>query len=56
MGGMMHGMMGPGFGPFGGWRSLQVAIQLNDGQWLSFATALPQGAPPCRGNSSPPWR
>jgi len=43
--GMMHGMMGPGFGPFGGWRGLQVAVQLNDGQWLSFATALPQGAP-----------
>ncbi len=46
LGGMgMHGMMGPGFGPFGGWRGLQVAVQLNDGQWLSFATALPQGAP-----------
>ena len=41
--GMMHGMMG--FGPFGGWRGLHVAVQLNDGQWLSFATALPQGAP-----------
>ena len=41
-------MMGPGyggFGPFGGWRGLQVAVQLSDGQWLSFATALPQGAP-----------
>ena len=48
MGGMMHQMMGPGyagFGPFGGWRGLQVAVQLSDGQWLSFATALPQGAP-----------
>ena len=41
--GMMHGMMG--FGPFGGWRGLQVAVQLSDGQWLSFATTLPQGAP-----------
>jgi signal transduction histidine kinase len=41
--GMMHGMMG--FGPFGGWRGLQVAVQLGDGQWLSFVTALPQGAP-----------
>ena len=44
-GGMMHGMMGPGFGPFGGGRGLQVAVKLADGQWLSFATALPQGAP-----------
>ena len=39
---MMHGMMGPGFG---GWRGLQVAVKLADGQWLSFATALPQGGP-----------
>jgi signal transduction histidine kinase len=45
MGMMMHGMMGPGFGPFGAWRGLQVAVKLSDGQWLSFATALPQGAP-----------
>ena len=45
MGAMMHGMMGPGFGPFGAWRGLQVAVKLSDGQWLSFATALPQGAP-----------
>jgi signal transduction histidine kinase len=45
MGGMMHGMMGPGFGAFGAWRGLQVAVQLSDGQWLSFATTLPQGAP-----------
>jgi signal transduction histidine kinase len=45
MGGMMHGMMGPGFGGFGAWRGLQVAVKLADGQWLSFATALPQGAP-----------
>ena len=44
-GGMMHQMMGPGFGPFGGWRGLQVAVQLGDGQWLSFVTALPQDAP-----------
>jgi signal transduction histidine kinase len=47
-GGMMHQMMGPGFGPFGGfdaWRGLQVAVKLADGQWLSFATALPQGGP-----------
>src|ERR1035441_9176359 len=45
MGAMMHGMMGPGFGPFDAWRGLQVAVKLSDGQWLSFATALPQGAP-----------
>jgi signal transduction histidine kinase len=42
MGGMMHDMMGPGFGV---WRSLQVAVMLSDGRWLSFATTLPQGAP-----------
>jgi hypothetical protein len=42
MGGMMHDMMGP---YFGGWRGLQVAVKLGDGQWLSFATTLPQGAP-----------
>ena len=42
MGGMMHGMMGPGFGA---WRGLQVAVKLSDGQWLSFATTLPQGVP-----------
>ena len=42
MGMMMPGMMGPNFG---GWRGLQVAVQLSDGQWLSFATTLPQGAP-----------
>ena len=48
MGGMMHQMMGPGyggFGSFGAWRGLQVAVQLTDGQWLSFATTLPRGAP-----------
>ena len=39
---MMHGMMGPNFGV---WRGLQVAVKLSDGQWLSFATTLPQGAP-----------
>jgi len=43
MGMMMHGgMMGPNFGA---WRGLQVAVKLSDGQWLSFATTLPQGAP-----------
>jgi signal transduction histidine kinase len=40
---MMHGgMMGPNFGA---WRGLRVAVKLSDGQWLSFATTLPQGAP-----------
>jgi len=51
--GNMHPMMGRGpmmhgfgaFGPFGGFRDLQVAVPLSDGQWLSFATALPQGGP-----------
>src|SRR5665647_2652016 len=43
MGGMMHDMMGPDFGV---WRGLQVSVKLSDGQWLSFATTLPQGAPP----------
>jgi len=42
MGAMMHEMMGPNFGE---WRGLQVAVKLRDGQWLSFATSLPQGTP-----------
>lgn len=37
---MMHGFRG--FGGFGGFRDLQVAIPLADGQWLAFATALPE--------------
>jgi signal transduction histidine kinase len=40
---MMHGF--GGFGPFGGFRDLQVAVPLSDGQWLSFATSLPEGGP-----------
>ncbi len=48
--GGMGPMMGPGpmmhrfggFGGFGGFRDLQVAVPLADGQWLSFATALPE--------------
>ncbi|GLH76541.1 hypothetical protein SSBR45G_14490 [Bradyrhizobium sp. SSBR45G] len=40
---MMHGF--GGFGPFAGFRDLKVAVPLSDGQWLSFATALPQGGP-----------
>jgi signal transduction histidine kinase len=51
--GSMHPMMGRGpmmhsfgaFGPVGGFRDLQVAVPLSDGQWLSFATGLPQGGP-----------
>ena len=37
---MMHG-----FGEFGGFRSLEVAIPLPGGQWLTFATALPETGP-----------
>ena len=37
---MMHGFRG--FGGFGAFRDLQVAVPLPDGQWLSFATALPE--------------
>ena len=45
--GMMRGRGGPPFGsPFmhgpGLWRGLQVALELADGQWLSFATAFPE--------------
>lgn len=40
---MMHGF--GAFGPFGGFRDLQVAVPLSDGQWLSFATAIPLGGP-----------
>jgi signal transduction histidine kinase len=42
---MGHGPMMRGFGDFGGFRDLRVAIPLTDGQWLSFATALPGGGP-----------
>lgn len=40
---MMHGF-GP-FGPAGVFRNLQVAMPLADGQWLTFATALPETGP-----------
>src|SRR4029079_18200482 len=33
------------FGPLGAFRALQVAVPLSDGQWLSFATALPEAGP-----------
>lgn len=39
---MGRGPMMHGFGGFGGFRDLQVAVPLPDGQWLSFATALPE--------------
>lgn len=39
----MHGFGGMGgFGPF---RDLRVAVPLPDGQWLSFATVLPDSGP-----------
>jgi signal transduction histidine kinase len=40
---MMHGF--GAFGMFGGFRDLQVAVPLPDGQWLFFATALPGSGP-----------
>jgi signal transduction histidine kinase len=42
---MGHGPMMHGFGPMGGFLDLQVAIPLPDGQWLAFATALPESGP-----------
>lgn len=40
---------GPMQGPFAraamSWRGLQAAIQLADGQWLSFSTSLPESGP-----------
>jgi signal transduction histidine kinase len=42
---MPHGPMMHGFGQFAGFRDLQVAIPLTDGQWLIFATGLPEGGP-----------
>jgi signal transduction histidine kinase len=42
---MEHGPMMHGFGGFGPFRSLQVAIPLTDGNWLTFATALPTTGP-----------
>jgi signal transduction histidine kinase len=40
---MMHGL--GAFGAFGGFRDLQVAVPLQDGQWLSFLTMLPESGP-----------
>jgi signal transduction histidine kinase len=42
---MPHGPMMHGFGPFAGFRDLQIAIPLTDGPWLIFATGLPEGGP-----------
>jgi len=39
----MHGP--PWMPPPGTWRGLQAAMQLNDGQWLAFATAFPSAGP-----------
>ncbi|MCR4282786.1 MAG: ATP-binding protein [Bauldia sp.] len=38
--------MGPMMGGMGTWRSLEVAVELASGQWLSFATTLPNTGPP----------
>jgi hypothetical protein len=51
---MGHGPMMHGFGFFG-FRDLQVSVPLADGQWLSFATALPAVPPPIRLGSCCPW-
>lgn len=49
MGGMPMGGMPIGGPPWmhatADWHSLQAAVLLSDGQWLSFATALPNGGP-----------
>jgi signal transduction histidine kinase len=40
-----HMRMGPMMHGAGMWRGLEVAVELADGQWLSFATALPDTGP-----------
>jgi signal transduction histidine kinase len=40
---MMHGF--GAFGRFGGFGDLQVSVPLADGQWLTFATVLPERGP-----------
>jgi signal transduction histidine kinase len=40
---MMHGF--GAFGHFGGFGDLQVSVPLPDGQWLTFATVLPERGP-----------
>jgi len=39
------GRMGPMMHAAGAWRGLQVAVQLGDGRWLTFGTALPDTGP-----------
>jgi signal transduction histidine kinase len=45
--GFRHPMprMGPWMHGAAGWRGLQAALQLSDGQWLSFVAALPASGP-----------
>ena len=38
-------MMGPWMHGAGNWRGLQAVVQLSNGQWLSFVTALPDAGP-----------
>jgi signal transduction histidine kinase len=41
-----HAMrMGPMMHAVGAWRGLQVAVQIAGGQWLSFASVLPESGP-----------
>ena len=40
---MMHGF--GAFGMFGAFRNLEVAVPLQDGQWMSFVTTLPESGP-----------
>jgi signal transduction histidine kinase len=44
-GGFGHGPGMHGFEHFGGFRGIEVAMPLSEGQWLSFATAVPQSGP-----------
>ncbi|MDR3531143.1 MAG: ATP-binding protein [Rhodopila sp.] len=48
-GGNMQGRGPPWMAGAGNWPRLQAAVQLSDGEWLNFATALPDAAP------STPW-
>lgn len=45
---MMHAMpmAASMMGNFVRWRTLQAAVQLNDGQWLNFTATLPEAATP----------
>jgi signal transduction histidine kinase len=40
-----HMRMAPMMHAAGMWRGLEVAVELADGQWISFATALPETGP-----------